>query len=358
MKRSRSLNPRPRSHQATWLVFAGFLALSGCESEGPGVPTASTDSVLPQTQEGGTPQTFGLVLTDANPGESAYYDSYLRAFAAKEDVILAVSHAKPGEQSQAIRDLAAESLSVLIVVPDMKHPPIDALGEARELGIPVLLLGQTVAIEPPMTSVTFEPLEQPARAIVSALEAAAKKEGAAPDAPALILLAQGLGSSGQDRVKAFRKALASTSHPVLPEATFDANTPNNASDAIRAVLREHEDLAMVLSVEEQGGFGAAQVRDSQIGKMRPIVAGGFYESRELSKNPLDSVFAALGNLDQRALAGRAFGAALKLSRGEKVPDRIKVKIELHYPAASKTSGNDDQSQPVEPAPEEKLPETP
>ena len=289
MKRSRSLSLGPRSRSATWLLLAGFLGLAGCESERPGVPSASTDSVMPQAREDSTPRTFGLVLTETNPVESAYYDTFLRAYAAREDVILAVSHAKAGEQSQAIRTLAEETLSALIVVPDADDPPIEALGEARELGIPIVLLGSSVEIDPPLTSVTFGSLEQAAETIVSALEAAAKKEGAAPDAPVVILLAEGMGTSGRERVEAFRKAPASTSHVVLPEATFDTNTLNEATEAVRAVLRKHEDLAMVISVEEQAGLGSAQVRDSQLGKMCPIVVGGFYEPRDLAKSPLDKI---------------------------------------------------------------------
>ncbi len=330
------------------LMAVGLLALAGCESERPGVPPASTESVLPPSDSEATIPTLGLVLTETNPIESAYFDTYLRAYAARADVILAVANAKAGEQGQAVRDLAAEPLSALIVVPETNQPPTQELAEARDQGIPVVLLGQSVEIDPPITSVRLEPLENAAKPIVSEVVEAAEKAGAAPDSPAVILLAEGMGQAGLGRVKAFRTALAATSHPALPEVTYDPSVPTNAAEALRSVLREHEDLSVVLAVEEQGLLGAAMVLDERKEPKPPMAIGGFFGSRDLVMNPVDPSLTAVGDLDPRDLAGRAFETAMTLAKGETVSKPVELKITIRRPSEPNPAPEPRPTAPVEP----------
>ncbi|HEU5116273.1 MAG TPA: hypothetical protein VFT74_06295, partial [Isosphaeraceae bacterium] len=230
MNRLRFLKLCGRFLLLSGLTALGLLEMAGCESGHQGVPPASTESVLPPMDSEVAVRTLGLVLTETSPGESAYFDALLRAHAAKEDMILAVANAKAGEQGQAVRNLAAEPLSALIVVPDTNNPPSQELVEARDQGIPVVLLGESVEVEPSLTTVSFEALEKAAQPIVSDVVEAAEKAGAAPDSPAVILLAEGMGQSGLDRVKAFRTALKATSHPLLPVVTYDGSVPVNATE--------------------------------------------------------------------------------------------------------------------------------
>jgi ABC-type sugar transport system substrate-binding protein len=165
------------------------------------------------------------------------------------------------------------------------------------------------------------------------VEKAAKDQGFADDAPALMLI-KNQGAAAQERTRALREALSATSHPPLPDLVVESSDTTKISDAVRAVVREHEDLAIVLANGDDGLSGAAGVRDQQHGKRRLISIGGFITIRDIFRGSMGTAYAALGDVDTRALADRTYEEALQLARGEKVPDLLEVEVQVLHPLGS------------------------
>lgn len=316
--------------QALAVLAASLLGLAGCGSETGGVPPAN-DSVLPPTLREQKPLTFGVVMPRQGIPEVAYYETYLRAYSSRENVILAVEHSEPGRQDEAIETLTMEPLSALLVVPDPEKPPIETLKKLRGEGLPVVVVGRSIEIEPPIPTVKLQPLKVPSAKIVEALLEDVKKAGFADDAPAVILKARHMRVSGRERAEAFRQALESASRTVLPDVPFEASDPTNATEAIQAVRKEHEDLAMILSIEEQGVLGAVEVSRSQPEGEKPVAVGGYFEMRELLNSPLDPMISAVGDLDHRKVCEKAVQTGLQLARGETAPTLSEIEVAVIQP---------------------------
>jgi ABC-type sugar transport system substrate-binding protein len=258
------------------------------------------------------------------------YEQVVRNEAAKAEVLCEVIRTEPGKQPEAIRQLADLGVSALIVVPDPGPEVASALAQARDQGVPVVLLDRPAQVEgTPLPYIRFSPPLEAARAMIQTVLEAAKAAGFPADAPAMVVVNGPYDANGRELLEVFHQALDEAKVPTLPDVLFKG-FQSDAKDAFLAAYEKHPEVAIVLCVEDQAARTIAQIRTEADHDKRRFVLAAFANSRDSAKLADFNLMAALCDQNFEALARRAVLAALALSQGrEPDPAKAVLKMPIH-----------------------------
>jgi ABC-type sugar transport system substrate-binding protein len=234
----------------------------------------------------------------------------------------------PAERQAAlVREAAARGSVVLIVEPEDPKLLTPALEEAREKGVPMVLLERSVPVSGrPLPIVEYASLKKATKEMVDAVLAAARKAGGPADPPVRLVLPAGADDprmlACQETVKA---VLGETRCTMLPDLVLPAGS--NPEPRFRAALQQKPRPSALFILDDNllspfsMNWAAEQVNGLP-------VFGGYMADRTKIANIAYGGCVALVNLDLARFGETAVDTAMALSVGETVPEHIIVPLEV------------------------------
>ncbi len=292
---------------------------------------------------------------DATDTEVLKMTARTQAGRDKTRVLVAVTGEidSPGTEADLVRKAIARNPLALIVEP---ADPADselakAVIEARDRGLPVVVMGLPLTgLHPvpaqasgsgkaagpalgPLVEVVPEPFARSARQLVEAAIRNAGNAKLSPAGGAILVINTADDRFSEDRAQALREALRNAGITAIEEVRF-AGQIDKVQAELTALLLAKRKLAMVLSTDLLGAAAALQAT-GDLGEDRPYVIAG-YSAKE---NPAAFVrageYAAIAIYTPERLISKAITTAVAVARGEKVPDRVELKVPvLDSPAHS------------------------
>jgi ABC-type sugar transport system substrate-binding protein len=314
-----------------WIVGLTLLFVAGCggESAGPArprsTPGATTASKLPHvmlilpTTSGEDLSIMRQVLQD--PASGAGRDYIYREGIVRQGMPAA-------QQAEVIREAMDKKVSALLVVaadPDSVAP---ALLEARERGLPVVVVGHEVPADgEPFPTLTFASPEEPARRVLAALS---KRDTEPPptEMKAAIVEDSIEEWQTQDLAHALEVAAAEAGVPIARVIPYE-NRVVAAREAILKALAEDPSIVLILFQDRAGAEAAALVAaEPGPGRDRGIRVGGFVPDLDPETRDKLGNRAVVINRNVTEAAKRAIQMALQRLEGEEIPDRIVIESEV------------------------------
>ena len=309
--------------QGLWVA----LALAGCDNAFVPPPQAELSELRERRPAA---RTVEICLSNEHTWDRDLLEQVAREQAGLAHVFFQVhkvSPREPAEQANWVRGAKARGASALIVEPLGGEELARALGQVRDEGIPVVLIGRSVPTgSKPFPVVTHPSFTGPARDLVQAAVDAARAAKLPEDGGAVLLVNTYKDDQSDERVAELRAALQGVNVPLLATISFEAGGAA-AQKAAEDALKAHPKLSIILAEEDQGLIGAAQTRDARKDAPRFILCGVLAATKDMGPNVL-TLCDAYVDRNTKQLGSKAFQAALALTDGKPVPDRIEVPYEF------------------------------
>jgi ABC-type sugar transport system substrate-binding protein len=325
----RRLKPSAR---LLWLA----VLLTGCEPASFTPPPDSSDLTLslPAASSSTTDRTGGivLILPHGDSPRLRLLEKEARTEAGNAHVLLEVK--RPGRadpesrQAELIRE-ASHSASALIVVAEDSPTVAKALSEVRDRGLPVVLLGRAVAVEgKPLHHVAMTPYAESARLLATTLAEHAKSAGFSPEAPALILINGETDDETEPRALAIEAALKEAGIPHVERVKFglgvDQPLVADAQKSLKEVANREPPVALIVADDDMGLNGAIHSRtDLGTPKGEYLLAGYAIDPRQVRLVNMEECSAVV-DMNIKGMAHQAVKSAIRLNKGEILPDEIVV----------------------------------
>ena len=322
-------DPKVRGGLAALLIAVAPLVMGGCGDGNPFVPPPPPElSALADSKSvpSATPS-ISLILA---PELSIQRDEWVQAArmeAARSRVYFTVLRQLPTDSSKRQADLIRSALqSDIVIVESVDDPEVgEAIREVRGKGQKVLLAGRPVAIPGqagPIPAVAFAPFEESARRLVAAAFKEAKESGLPADGHVLILIKEG---SGADRLveplEAAAKAAGGREVAVFRFKGEYTESLKMIQDRIEADPK----VTILLTVDQEGLTGAV----AATGALKGTRSFSLAAVASLDQALADSFYTQCAGVVNRNLGlfGREVTQqALRLARGEKVPDLVEIPL--------------------------------
>jgi ABC-type sugar transport system substrate-binding protein len=234
----------------------------------------------------------------------------------------------PAQQADVILEAMEKGVSAFLVVaadPDAVAP---ALGEARDRGLAVVVIGDEVPVEgDPFPLVTFPPAAEAAGRVVKALsDDPGRRSGS--ETRAIVLRDDAAEWHAPGLAESLRAAAVESGMPSAKVVPFEKRTAS-AREAIAEALGDDLSNGFVLFEDRVGAEAAALVaNDAKAGRGGGLRIGGFVADRDPRLRDLLGGRAVVVDRRVPEVARRASRTALRMLKGEKVPDRDVVEPEI------------------------------
>lgn len=333
--RSHHLSPSGR-----WLPLLGLL-LVGCGSqEGPALPPVLSSQPEVGTADSGSSGSRAPVLALVLPGSSTIETAMMPPLALREGGLLqaVIEVRRPSadqpasQQAELIRQAGRDGSSAVIVLVEDPEAVTAAIDEVQEQGVPVVALGKPISTRKPTHRVETVPYEAVTAKLVAAALDDAKAGNLPLEAPPLLLVRQSLRDTHVERRT---QALVDALKAVGPEpiqVVFAVNEAD-AANALTAALKEHPGTSLVFAEGDFGLLGAAAVRSNRRQSSGPeakfplVVAGFTTDASEVDQAKRGLVSVVI-DWNVVGMTRAAIRTALKLARGETVPELVEVPTPL------------------------------
>jgi D-xylose transport system substrate-binding protein len=330
-----------RFPRCTASLLLGLIAsVVGCAPATSG-PAASASFDQPIAAPGAAKTTrIVLILPAESTEEHRVWEQVARTEAGLATAIFELRRPESGEpatrQGELVREAAGRGASALIVVAENAQAIAPALAEARDRGVPIVLLDRPVDVPGrPLPLVTCPPFDASARALVKAAMEEAKAWQLSPQGPALILVNSRGDAHTEARVAALKAALEDAGVTQLDAVHFGFGVPRPLVSQVEKTVVDaceaHPELAMVLADDDLGITGAEIARES-LGSKGRFALVGFTANPKNRDLVRVRACAALVDVNVVGIARQAVRTALQLIRGETVGDRIEVPFQTHRAA--------------------------
>jgi ABC-type sugar transport system substrate-binding protein len=322
-------DPKVRGGLAALLIVVAPLVMGGCGDGNPFVPPPPAElSALadPKSAPSATPS-ISLIL---GPESSTQRDEWVQAArleAAKSRVYFTVLRQLPTDSSKRQADLIRAALrSDVVIVEPVDDPAVgEAIREVRGKGQKVLLAGRGVPIpgqEGPIPAVAFAPFEESARRLVAAAFKEAKESGLPADGHVLILIKEGTGAEPLvGPIEAAAKAAGGREVVIF---RFKGDYTEGLK-MIQERIKADPKITILLTVDQEGLTGAV----AAIEALKETRSFSLAAVASLDQSLAESFYTQCAGLVNRNLGlfGRdAVQQALRLARGEKVPDLVEIPL--------------------------------
>ncbi len=302
----------------TLLGIALAAALLGCSSE-------KTATEKPKAAKAKTKITVGFSQIGAESSWRTAETNSIREEAKKRGIDLKFSDAQQKQENQirALRSFIAQGVDAIILAPKVKSGWDVVLREAKEAGIPVVLVDRGVEVPDPSLYATLIASDFVEEGRMAA-EWLVKKTGG----KCKVVQLEGTPGSdpANDRKKGFEEVIAK--HPgieIIASQTGDFRRSEGKRVMANIINAKGKDIQAVYAHNDDMALGAIQA----------LEAAGMNPGKDVLVVSIDGVrdaFLAMieGKLNATVecnplLGPAAFDAVEKILRGEKVPKRIVVK---------------------------------
>ena len=253
---------RPVAGVAVAVVAGCLAATSGCD----GAKSVRSGSGVPPAPPPSEAASVALILPSRGLAEQDVWEAEARRDEARVHALIEVRKPAPGDppgrQAELIREAAASGVSALIVVAEDAKLVAPAIAEARDRGLPVVLLDRDVPLpgdgpKPPL--VGFEDVNLSAKALVAAAMSDAQAAGFPPGGPALLIHNDVGDDRAPLRIKALRSALEAEGVRVLPDLEVRSDVDDVAvavglaKDAQPFIAAAAAGQTATLTVDGRGG---------------------------------------------------------------------------------------------------------
>ena len=232
-----------------------------------------------------------------------------------------ITNADPASKmAELIRDAMKRGISALVVEPVEGSEFVEAVNDARDQGVAVVVLDKAVPGRDPSKTyptVIYTAFEEPARRLIEGVIKRAQADGLPSDGSALVLVSPKYGPDTESRVATLIKTLEKAGIAKVERLEFEGNF-EVADKVLTAKLESDPKITLVICHEEQGISGAVASRQALKSKRKFEVAGTSSVDRVLSATVLS---ASSGIVDRNVpnLARQALKIAVGMAKGEKVP---------------------------------------
>jgi ABC-type sugar transport system substrate-binding protein len=356
---------------SSWLLLVVAAVSGGCDSEsfvparptelggsnagsavGPGVtahtpsPSPSSSSASVSTHSGARAIEFIAGPRNLPDAEALKATARAQAGRDKTRILIAVTGEtdSPGTEADLVRKAMARNPLALIVEP---ADPADselakAVNEARDRGLPVVVVGRPLAgshpvpaqasgpgkaagpADGPLVQVVPEPFARSARPLVEAAIRNARNAKLSPAGGAILVINTTGDRLFEDRALALRAALRNAGITTIEELRF-AGTNEDVQAKLLALLRANRKPVMVLATDLLGVSAALQIT-GDLGEDRPFVIAGYSSDDSLANMVRAGEYAALAIYTPEKLISKAVTTAVAVARGEKLPDRVELMV--------------------------------
>jgi ribose transport system substrate-binding protein len=315
-----------------WLVLA-----SGCDSGSFLPPPPPELSAQGEAAAPAVARNAVLILDGPENDDRRTWTQHALKEAGLEKLSLRVESPAAADtaarQAERIRDAAGRGASALIVEAVDAPEVVEALGQAREKGVKVVLLDRTVTSPEAgkgFPLVTYGSFAKASKVLVSEAVKAAEMAKRPPHGPALLLVNDRADYHARDRAGSIKDALKGAGIPLLETLTFHGDAAS-AEAVLKPKIEADPKVVYVFAEDDQGLSGAHAVFDALKKTGRTFLNAGYiaYDNRVNPRALQDC--AAVVDRNVQGLARRATKTAASLIDGESVPDRIEVPLDVHGP---------------------------
>lgn len=220
-----------------------------------------------------TPQENRIVVGVSQLGSesgwrTAHTESVQRAFVQKNGFFLIFNNARQKQENQlkAIRSFISQRVDYIVFSPVVETGWETVLQEAKEAGIPVILMDRSVDVEDPdlyVTCVGSDFVEE-GRKAGHWLEKELVRRGRSRQTTHIVMLMGTEGSSSQiGRTAGFDLVAAEHENWSILEQEYAEFTSTKAKEVMRRFLRKYPDIDVVVSQNDDMTFGAIEaIRES------------------------------------------------------------------------------------------------
>ncbi len=263
-----------------FLLGVLFLTLAGC-----GMTDRSSDvSVLEDSRGDESDGYDDLVVVGfsqlgaESDWRSANTDSMLSAFTEDEGYSLMYKNGqqKQANQITAIRMFVQQEVDYIILAPATESGWETVLGEAREAGIPVILVDRRVnASDKNLYSCWVgSDFELEGRKMASWIEAYTEKKGIAPSDLNIVNIQGSIGSSAQiGRSRGLANAARDNGWNLLAEVSGDF-TETKGREVMAALLKRFDNINVVYCENDNMAIGAIEAIEAAGGKVGSDITSG------------------------------------------------------------------------------------
>lgn len=230
----------------------------------------------------------------------------------------------PAKQAELIRKAISRGVDAMVIEPMDDPEVVKALGEVHAKGIPLVLIGRKIAMEPsgesgqdtkpaPVGTIHFAPFEPAARTLARSIVKDARASGIPGDAHALIVVNKAFGDAANEQIALLTQAVQEAGFgPVL--AVPFAGDYNNGRDALVAAM-EADPKAQILLTHEDEGIAAILDAYAKVKEKRVLTLAGVMAIDRKENASVIAQCAAVIDRNGRTLIRQAIQMGLRLAEG-------------------------------------------
>jgi ABC-type sugar transport system substrate-binding protein len=226
-----------------------------------------------------------------------------------------------------VRSALSQGLSVLMIEPQDPSALAPVLAQARDQGLPVVLLNHDVPVAgKPLTLITYASIDPAVQSMVETALKASFAFNASAEGPVRMLISRDRDANQPPpRIVTLKRAIEAAGLKLLPDL------PVGPSDDAAAILKNQ----LTAKPRPTILFGENDFTLTSVNRVTymtegadelPIMAGFVGESDNLANLRMPGL-AAVVYLNYAGFAQKAVATAVALARGQKVPERIEVPVE-------------------------------
>jgi len=237
----------------------------------------------------------------------------------KTTVVNAGGYDKGAVQVQQIEDLIAKGVDALVIEPIDPNALKPVLERAIESGIKIVAVGL------PPTDLDLRVFDLDHREIGRTMGQA--MVDALPDGGSVIAEPGPAGVHWtSERLAGFKEAIEGSGIEVIAEQA----SPNTVEEGVKiteTLLSRHPDVDGIYAVDNGLGAGAARVLE-QTGRAGDVKVVAAVLDRDVIKYLRDGTITAVAAIEPVTIGRETAGSAIKLLRGEDVPERSTIEVKL------------------------------
>ena len=261
-------------------LLIGGLPIPGCGGDPFGPPSTPKRGAGAGSRESETKSIY-FVVPGVPEGDVLAWAANAQTEANLRQVVFRVMVAPPGDrttgQAELVKRALADGASALLVVAGDDPALPKALADAESGGVPVVLIGRSLAApegSKPFTTVELGEFEESARKIVGATVDDLKKSKRTVEGTAIVLVNSVADATLARRVEAMKAAASKAGFPKVIPLTIDGSKLEAAKGLLKEAVKANPDVAIFLATDNETLFVAEEVRIALKGS--PLVfAGGF-----------------------------------------------------------------------------------
>ena len=309
-----------RSLLGRFSLLITILAVSGCSftPEPPPELNEIKDTLKIPTI------TVEMILAGDDIDDRLFWEQAARLEASNAKAVFSIARKTnaepPAKMAELIRSAIKRGVTALVVEPVEGSEFVEAVNDARDQGVSVVLLDKVIPGRDPSKTypaVIYTPFEEPAGKVVDALIKRAAADGLPADGTALVLVNPTYAPDTEYKVATLTKALEKAGVTKVERLEYNGKF-EEVQKTLTAKLESDPKITLVIGHEENGITGAVNTRKTLKPKRKFEVAGTASVDRILAAEVIDAT-PGIADRNVSNLARQALKVAVAMAKGEAVP---------------------------------------